>query len=164
MSIASSRVTGLRVFQAGYEHIDKVAPLFDAYRQFYGQPANPEGARRFIRDRLAGLESVIYLAVGEIDDAERSLGFVQLYPAFSSVSMQRIWILNDLYVSDQARRGGVGLALIEKARHLAEATDAKGLILSTSHENHTAQALYHEAGFVRDDEFYHYFLPVMPSD
>lgn len=164
MSTALNGVTGLRVVQAGYEHVDRVAPLFDAYRQFYGQPSDPEGAREFIHDRLSNLESIVYLAIGEIDDREEALGFVQLYPGFSSVSMKRIWILNDLYVNDMARRTGVGRALLEKAHHLATATGAKGLVLSTAHDNHHAQALYHDAGFVRDDEFYHYFLPVAPLE
>jgi len=153
-------VIDIRIIHGGFEHIELLAPLLDAYRQFYGQDADLEGARSFLHDRIGNLESVVYFALGAREGREFPLGFVQLYPSFSTVSMQRVWNLNDLYVTPEFRRHGVGRALIEKARQLAVATDAKGLVLSTAHDNHESQALYHQTGFIRDDEFHHYFLPV----
>ena len=89
-----------------------------------------------------------------------ALGFTQLYPSFSSVSTKRLWILNDLFVSDEARRFGVARALMEKARIFAIETDAKGLILETALDNEPAQALYESLGYTRDDEYYRYLLNV----
>ena len=83
-----------------------VAALFDGYRQFYEQPADYPLAEAFIRDRLANDESVVFLALDR--ESRAGLGFVQLYPSFSSAAARRIWILNDLYVAPTARRRGVG--------------------------------------------------------
>lgn len=141
--------------QAGFSDIDRIVPLFDAYRCFYGQQSDLAGARQFIHDRLCNLQSVIFLAV---DGAGEALGFIQLYKSFSSVSMRRIWILNDLYVVETARGLGVARALMLEARTFSIETEAKGLILATAHDNQPAKKLYESLGFVRDDEFYHYFL------
>ena len=74
--------------------------------------------------------------------------------------MQRIWILNDLYVAPAGRRVGAGRQLMERARELAHATGAIRLELTTERTNTTAQALYHSCGYVRDDVFYKYILTV----
>ena len=142
--------------QAGAEDIDLVAPLFDAYRQFYAQPSDQPLARAFIAERLTRGESVIFLA--ERDG--RPVGFVQLYPLFSSTAARprRLWLLNDLYVSPEVRSGGVGRALMDRARRLAEATDAVGLELATARTNVRAQRLYESLGYRVDEQFLRYEL------
>lgn len=60
-----------------------VAPLFDAYRQFHGQAADPALALRFLEQRLAARDSSVFVALGAGGEA---LGFAQLYPSFSSVA------------------------------------------------------------------------------
>src|SRR5262249_403469 len=100
------------------EHLDVLTGLFDAYRQFYGQEPDLPAARRFLETRLRSRDSVVFLAF--LDDATRSgVGFVQLYPSFSSVAMKSIWILNDLFVAPQRRRAGVARSLLEAASELA---------------------------------------------
>jgi ribosomal protein S18 acetylase RimI-like enzyme len=148
----------IRILKASTEHLDLVAPLFDAYRVFYQQPSNLTAASEFIRARLANEESVIYLATTGADDHLTALGFTQLYPSFSSISMKRLWILYDLFVVPQARRQGVAKALITQARQLAADTQAEGLLLDTAIDNYSAQALYKATGFKREDEFYTYHL------
>jgi len=128
-----------------------IAPMFDLYRQFYGKPADPKLAETFVRDRLNAKESVIFIAVVPEGDAEGALGFVQLYPSFSSVSAFRLWVLNDLFVSSRARRSGVGRALMEAARRHAIETGAKRLTLETVAENEAAWTLYEELGYVVHD-------------
>ncbi len=136
--------------------MDLVAPLFDAYRQFYEQPADPALARAFIGARLERGESIVFLA--ERDG--RPVGFVQLYPLFSSTAARprRLWLLNDLYVAPEARGGGVARALMLRARQLAEETDAVGLELATAHTNLPAQRLYESLGWRRDEKFPRYEL------
>jgi len=131
-------------------------PVFDGYRQFYRQPADPARAERFLRERLEQAESVIYLAI----DGATALGFVQLYPSFWSVAACRSWILNDLYVVPASRGTGVGRALLERARAHAESTGAGGMSLATQRSNLTAQRLYEALGWVCDQEFLHYELEV----
>lgn len=138
------------------KQVPQVAPLFDAYRQFYRQPGDLAGAADFLRQRLERNESVVFLAL--LDGA--TVGFTQLYPCFSSTSMKRLWILNDLFVVPEARRSGVAKALMERARQLALQTSAEGLALETAVDNHNAQRLYAQLGWVRDEEFFRYSLRV----
>jgi len=140
--------------RATLDDLPLLVPLFDGYRQFYGQPSDPGRAERFLRDRLAAGESVVYLA----EQNGRALGFVQLYPSFWSVAACRSWILNDLFVSPEHRGTGAGKALMNRARAHARETGAGGLSLATQRTNLTAQALYESLGWKRDEEFYHYEL------
>jgi GNAT superfamily N-acetyltransferase len=145
------------IMRATTTDLDAAAPLFDAYRQFYGQRSDVAAARAFLDERLRRDESVIFLAVAD-DAGGEALGFTQLYPSFSSVSLRRLWILNDLFVAPNGRRGGVGRRLLERAREWAIETEAKGLVLATAVTNSTARALYESCGWQPDDEFQHYHL------
>ena len=147
----------MQIRRATISDLDDAAPLFDAYRQFYGQRSDVAAARAFLNERLRRDESVIFLAVADEDGGE-ALGFTQLYPSFSSVSLKRLWVLNDLFVGPSVRRGGVGRRLLDRAREWAIETGAKGLVLATAVDNSKAQALYESCGWQRDDEFQHYHL------
>jgi len=142
------------IARAERKHLDDLAPLFDGYRQFYGQRSDLAAARAFLGERIERDESVIYVAYADGGAA----GFTQLYPSFSSVSLKRLWILNDLFVRSDIRRGGVARALLERARLHAVETGAKGLVLSTALTNGPAQNLYESCGWQRDDEFFQYHL------
>jgi ribosomal protein S18 acetylase RimI-like enzyme len=146
----------LEIVHATPADVGEAAPLLDAYRQFYQKPPDVEAARRFLFARLSKGESVLFLA----RHAEKAVGFVQLYPVFSSVNLTRQWILNDLYVVAEARKMGVGRALMQRARELAEGTRANCLTLETAADNVPAQRLYEGLGWKRDQEFYRYVLAV----
>lgn len=134
------------------------APLFDAYRQFYKLPPDPEKGRKFLSERLSRSESVVFLALIEGETGWIAAAFMQLYPTFSSLSLKRLWILNDLFVAPQARKAGIAKALMERARQLAAETGAEGLILETAVDNVAAQTLYERLGWKRDEKFYRYAL------
>ena len=127
--------------------LDVVAALFDAYRRFYGQPGDVPRAHAFLAERIGRDESVVLLA----EDAGTTLGFTQLYPLFSSVRTGRSWLLNDLYVAEDARRRGVGRALLDAAATFARDDGAAGLMLETSRDNAPARALYRDAGWHEDE-------------
>jgi GNAT superfamily N-acetyltransferase len=145
----------IAIVRAGSNELEDLVPLFDGYRQFYGQRSDPGAARSFLRDRIERDESVIYVAYA---DGGEAAGFTQLYPSFSSVSLKPLWVLNDLFVRSDIRRGGVGRALLERARQHAVETGAKGLILNTAVTNKAAQTLYESCGWHREDEFLQYNL------
>src|SRR2546428_2648945 len=145
----------ITIVRAERKDLDDLVPLFDAYREFYEAGSDRAAARAFLTQRIERDESVIFLASTTRDGA---VGFTQLYPSFSSVSLKRLWILNDLFVRSDIRRGGVGRALLERARQHAAETGAKGLILSTVVTNKPAQTLYQSCGWQRDDEFFQYYL------
>jgi ribosomal protein S18 acetylase RimI-like enzyme len=130
-----------------------IAPLFDAYRQFYDQAPDLDLATRFIRDRIHNRESVILLAVS----AEgQTVGFCQLYPTFCSVEAKPIYSLYDLFVTPSARRSGAGKALLQAAEALAASHGKARMDLTTAKTNHSAQAAYEALGWVRDEVFYAY--------
>ncbi len=144
------------IARAGVEDVGAIAPLFDQYRQFYGQQPDLAGATAFLAARLRNKESVVFLAV----DAGAGLGFVQLYPSFSSERMKPIWILNDLFVAREARRSGVARLLMDAALSLAQSTGAAHLELATAKTNLTAKSLYLSLGYRLDEKFDHLELPV----
>jgi ribosomal protein S18 acetylase RimI-like enzyme len=144
-----------QIRQATILDLDTLAPLFDGYRQFYGQPADVERARDFLAERFRHHESLILLAR---DEHSEGLGFTQLYPLFSSVRTVRTWLLNDLFVVSAARRQGVAAALLTAAAEHARALGAASLSLSTALDNAPAQALYESLGWQRDRQFCEYGL------
>ncbi|MEM7510560.1 MAG: GNAT family N-acetyltransferase [Bacteroidota bacterium] len=140
------------VRQADLTSLPAAAMLFDAYRVFYEQPSDLAGAEAFLKARLTNKESTLFIAY----KGENPVGFTQLYPSFTSVGMKPIWILNDLFVKADARKMGVGEALIEKAKSLGRETGAKRVVLETAVDNVVAQGLYDKTGFKRGEGFYNY--------
>jgi len=137
--------------KATADDIAAVAVLFDLYRIFYKQSPDINGAEAFISDRLKHNDSAIFLAF--IND--EPVGFTQLYPIFTSVGMQRTWLLNDLYVKETARKKGVGEALLETAKQFAKATNSKWLMLQTGEDNKVAQKLYEKNGWIKETDFFY---------
>lgn len=89
----------MNIRQAKISDAAAIAPLFNQYREFYRQASDLQGAEAFLKARLKNHESIILIA----EENGELIGFSQLYPAFSSVSMKRIYILNDLFVAPHAR-------------------------------------------------------------
>lgn len=144
------------IVQATIDDLTDLAPLFDLYRVFYKQPSNLEGAKEFLFQRFNHAESVIFIARTASD--KQAVGFVQLYPTFSSISMKRSWILNDLYVREEHRKEGIAELLLQQVKEFAAKTKAKEIALSTAPDNLKAQSLYEKHDYVRDNQFYQYYL------
>jgi len=132
--------------------VKEVAPLFNAYREFYGQPSDLEKAEQFLKERLKKEESIIFLAYLDA----QPVGFVQLYPIFSSVAMKKAYLLNDLFVTEHARKQGVAMRLIEECYAYCKNEDAHYITLETATDNIQAQKLYEKLGMKIDHDFFHY--------
>ncbi|HEU4430039.1 MAG TPA: GNAT family N-acetyltransferase, partial [Myxococcota bacterium] len=117
---------------ASLPDLDALAPLLDAYRQFYEQPADLAGARAYLGERMARGECVVYAALGASGEI---VGFTLLYATFTSVGMRRIFVLNDLFVTPAARGTRASVALLEAAKTHARAAGALRLTLRTAQEN-----------------------------
>ena len=144
--MSNSTPMELSIRRAAEPDIDRVAPLFDAYRQFYGQAPDLQRARDWLRDRMQRDECVVLVA----ERQGIAIGFTQLYPMFSSVRTARTWILNDLFVLEQARRSGAARALLDAAAAFARDDGAAGIALETARDNTPARALYTSAGWHED--------------
>ncbi|MGE7693731.1 GNAT family N-acetyltransferase [Lysinibacillus sp. NPDC094177] len=132
--------------------VGDVVPLFNAYREFYGQQSDLKGAEYFLMERLNKQESVIFLAYLD----EQPVSFIQLFPIFSSVAMKKAFILNDLFVVEHARKQGVAQSLIEQCYSYCLQNDARYIGLETAIDNVRAQKLYEKLGMKKDDGVFHY--------
>jgi len=142
----------MEIHIASIEQLPLIVPLFDQYRMFYKQPSDQDGAAQYLRARMEHKEAVVFLATLSGEAA----GFTQLYPTFSSVSMEPVLILNDLFVAQPYRKMGIGEALLGKAQAYCNENRFKGLSLETATDNR-AQYLYERLGWVRDSHCFHYF-------
>jgi ribosomal protein S18 acetylase RimI-like enzyme len=152
----------LKIRQADRRDVTAVAPLFDAYRQFYGKTPDLALAERFIRQRLENGDSLIFVAEAPSAGAQ-PIGFTQIYPTFSSLQCKHAWVLNDLFVAERARRAGVAAALMNAAAEAARRVGVSSISLSTAHGNLSAQRLYVTLGYVLDEEFRTYSLAITPT-
>ncbi|MFX3635164.1 MAG: N-acetyltransferase family protein [Candidatus Pristimantibacillus sp.] len=146
----------VEIKQASMEDLKDLAEIFNHYRMFYGQDSDVEGAELFLFDRFVNRESIMFIARDIVK--KQIIGFTQLYPSFSSISMKRSIILNDLYVIESYRKQGIAQLLLDEAKKYMIWIKAKGLELSTALDNTQAKRLYEKNGYIKDDEYAHYFL------
>jgi ribosomal protein S18 acetylase RimI-like enzyme len=142
----------MQISRAELEQIDSLVPLVDAYRQFYKQPSDIIAVRGYLESRLTNNECVIFIAY----EGHEAMGFTLLYHHWTTVALGHVWLLNDLYTKPEARRKGIGEALLRRAAEFAKADGAKRIWLRTAVDNFTAQALYEKFGYKRDEHFYRY--------
>ena len=117
--------------------------LFDGYRQHYGANPAPAAVEEWMRDQMVTDRLRIYAA--EHRDVVRGVCTVSVVPA--SLTLRTVWLIRDLYVDPDARRAGLGRALLA---HVAEAAHDEGahrLSLQTEADNTRAIELYAKAGF-----------------
>ncbi|PIF60310.1 ribosomal protein S18 acetylase RimI-like enzyme [Flavobacterium sp. 2] len=133
--------------------IKNLSELFNDYRIFYEMESDLEGAKKFLLERIKNKESEIFVA----ENPENNLiGFVQMYPIFSSTRMKRLWLLNDLFVVENHRGLGVSVLLINKAKELCIETNSCGIVLETAKSNDVGNKLYPKAGFSMDLDHNYY--------
>ena len=137
--------------RAKKKDMDELSVLFDKYRISYKQKSDVENARAFLKKRMKRKESVIFVA----EERGELIGFTQLFPIFSSVSMKRTWLLNDLYVNERARGIGAATKLLDAAKEFGAETNSKWLLLQTAADNLTAQKVYEKNGWMRETDFFY---------
>jgi ribosomal protein S18 acetylase RimI-like enzyme len=148
------------IIQIDHTQAHLVIDLFDQYRVFYKKTSDPALAEQFIRARLDNRESIIFVAL----DNTKPIGFTQLYPKYSSARAVKNWILNDLYVDPGYRKQGIGETLIKMAMRFALEEEATFVELSTAVDNFTAQSLYEQIGFIKQEpetDFYTYRINLL---
>jgi GNAT superfamily N-acetyltransferase len=134
--------------------LNEISLLFDKYRVFYRQLSNIDQSTAFVRERFLIQQSWILV----VEQEGRLVGFSQLYPMFSSVSVHRLMVLNDLFVASEKRGTGLGRALISASQRLAKEMGFETMTIATEKGNAKARQLYPEIGFKEDSNFIHYTM------
>jgi GNAT superfamily N-acetyltransferase len=108
-------------------------------------------------------EDLLAMATALIDDPERegvqliardndgrALGFATVFWSWSTADAARIGVMNDLFVSEEARGRGLADQLIEECRARAMQRGARRLTWQTAPDNARAQAVYDRVGGTRE--------------
>lgn len=142
--------------------LDSLSIVFNNYRMFYNKESDIEGALDFLSERIKNNDSEIYIS----QHNNEVVGFVQLYPLFSSTRMKKYWLLNDLYVNAEYRGKGISIKLIEMAKELVRNKNACGMYLETGKTNVIGNNLYPKTGFkIMDDvNFYEWTVDQTTND
>jgi ribosomal protein S18 acetylase RimI-like enzyme len=140
-----------------------LAGLFIEYCRFYRLAHSRAQIARFVGERLRDRPLRTWVASNRRGADVPLAGFVQVYETVSTLSLARVWVLNDLYVHEWARSRGTGRGLIERVVTEARRSGAARVDLATQVGNRTARALYESMGFVRSKGFVGYsFVPKAP--
>ncbi|WP_262152271.1 GNAT family N-acetyltransferase [Chryseobacterium foetidum] len=129
--------------KATLQDLPQLTKLFDQYRIFYHKDSDIPAAENFLKERIENKDSEIFVAENE----SKLVGFVQLYPLFSSTRMKRYWLLNDLFVNENYRGKGFSKQLIDEAKELAKSTNSAEILLETGKSNDIGNQLYPACGF-----------------
>jgi GNAT superfamily N-acetyltransferase len=141
--------TEIEIATVSAAEYEALLPLIAAYQRFYEvEEIDEERNRAFFRRFLAPSDDGLLLgarAAGEL------VGYACLYWHFSSLSAAESVLMNDLFVSEAARGGGIGRALIEASAEVARERGAAHLEWATAPDNLTAQRLYDSTGAERSE-------------
>ncbi|WP_141432206.1 GNAT family N-acetyltransferase [Bacillus sp. 03113] len=139
--------------QATIHDLNRLIPIFDSFREYFKQQRNPDAVEKFLFERFEHQESIIFIA----EQQNEIIGYAHLYPTFSSLTLQRVWILNDFFIIEKFRQNGIGKQLLAAVKEFGALTKAKGIELSVEHSNEAAWKFYENQGFQLDKEFRYYF-------
>jgi len=142
----------LEITRATIDDLEALLPLVTAYRMFYQRDPDPPREREFIERHLREDRSVVFLA----SDGDTAVGFVQIFQTYSTVWLGPSLILEDLFVTPEARGSGAATKLIERAEAYAREIRAVGMFLETAMDNTVAQRVYERAGWTRENRFFKY--------
>ncbi len=146
----------MRIIPASLEHLDHLLPMFIRYRELYGAMPQLDASKDFLIERLNNKEAIVLIAF----ENDTALGFSLVYPSFSSVSLRPIWIINDMYVAEDARRKHVANQLLQAIAEQARENNVVRLRVSIHATHDIAQRLYESADFLEDQHFRSYILPI----
>jgi GNAT superfamily N-acetyltransferase len=141
----------MRTWVAGPEEVDSVAELMIGFRNHMerDQPSD-ESMRSTAAEILRDSDAEYLLAAPDGDD--RAAAVCQLrYRLSIWTGAEDCW-LEDLFVSDRARRSGLGRALVGAALDRARERGCRRIELDVDDDNKPAIALYESMGLSLDSK------------
>jgi GNAT superfamily N-acetyltransferase len=141
--------------------LPELLPLMRGYCDFYEVSPSDEELLAFSRELIASheLDGVQLIAR---DEDGRAIGFATILWTWSTLSASRIAVMNDLFVSPDARGGGTADALIAACAERAREHGATSLDWQTARDNERARKVYDRVGGRADDRWVDYGLPLSP--
>ena len=136
-------------------------PLMRGYCDFYEVSPSDEALLTLTRVLIEKPdEGVQLIARGDAGDA---VGFATVFWTWSTLNAARLGVMNDLFVSEEARGTGAAEALIAACLERCRERGATELAWQTAHTNLRAQAVYDRVGAKRDERWLDYSLSVEPG-
>lgn len=135
----------MRVWRAELREAGDVARLIGEFGTWWSNEAPPEDALRASVERImAGGDGEYFLGAA---DGDEPAGVCQVRFRWSVwKSAEDCW-LEDLFVREEARRSGLGTALVEAALERARERGCQRIELDVNEDNEAALALYEACGF-----------------
>jgi GNAT superfamily N-acetyltransferase len=132
-------------------------PLMRGYCDFYGVDPSDDDLLEMSREliRSPALDGIQLIAR---DNDGGALGFATVLWTWSTLSASRIAVMNDLFVSGEARGGGIADALIHACAERARERGATSLDWQTANDNDRARAVYERVGGRRDERWVDYSI------
>jgi GNAT superfamily N-acetyltransferase len=138
--------------------LPELLPLMRGYCDFYETAPRDEDLLALSRALLDSPDCHGVQLMARDEDG-RATGFATVYWTWTTIQARQIGVMNDLFVTPQARGSGVAEALIAACLELCRDRGALRLGWQTAKDNHRAQALYERVGG-RREEWVDYSLPV----
>ena len=146
----------VRVARVAETDLGELLPLMRGYSDFYEVEPSDDALLTLSRALIANPEHEGVQFIARDEDG-KALGFATVYWLWSTSRAARIGLMNDLFTAPDARRRGVGEALIAACLDAVRERGAEILQWQTARDNQTAQALYERVGGIRE-EWYDYYL------
>jgi ribosomal protein S18 acetylase RimI-like enzyme len=135
-----------RAWLAGHDEAGDVARLLIGFRDWYGRSEPPDGTFHAGVERLIEHPDTEYLLAASSEGAEPG-GVCQLRFRYGVWTASEDCWLEDLFVAEPDRRGGLGEALVAAAIERARERGCGRIELDVSESNRAAWALYERMGF-----------------
>jgi GNAT superfamily N-acetyltransferase len=147
----------LRIERVTEADLGELLPLMRAYCDFYMVSPSDSALLALSQALIADPEHEGVQLLAQ-DDEGRTVGFATIYWSWATTSAERIGVMNDLFVAQEARGTGVADALIEACRAECAAHGAGKLTWQTAPDNAAAMKVYDRVGATRE-QWVDYWLP-----
>jgi GNAT superfamily N-acetyltransferase len=142
--------------------LPELLPLMRGYCDFYEVDPSDEELLAMSRALIADPDREGIQLIAR-DQEGRPVGFATIFWTWSTLSASRVGVMNDLFVSEQARGTGVVEDLIAACADRSRRQGATSLDWTTARDNFRAQRVYDRIGARRDERWVDYSLAVSPG-
>jgi len=142
--------------------LPELLPLMRGYCDFYEVSPSDDALLAMSRTLIASPGEGVQL-IARDDASGGAVGFATIFWTWQTLSASRLGVMNDLFVSEDSRGGGVADALIAACTDRCGERGATELAWQTAHTNLRARAVYERVGATRDERWLDYSLTVAPG-